>query len=185
MKDTARKAFYAMLGAPIVAYKKSVALGNRVTDAARHDFDEAAQEGEGVAKKVTSTSLADEIGARVDLEGIQDRVEKLRDQLEDALSQWRDNFRPGDADRVEKPATKPAPATKAAPAKPAPKTTAKKPAAKTTAKKPAATATKKPAAKTTAKKPAATATKKPAAKTTARKPAAKTTAKKPAATATK
>lgn len=143
MIQTAEKVFYAMVGAPVVAYDRTMAMSGKFVEFARTDYEDAVKEGEKVAHKVRTTNLADEIGSRVDLETMQNRVEKLRDQLEDALAQWRENFTPGDAEAVSKPA-------------PAAKPAAKKPAAKTTAaKKPA---TKKPAAK-------ASAAKKPATKT--------------------
>ena len=76
----------------------------------------------------------------MDFDQIQEQVGKLREQLDDMLSNWRSSFRPA-TEKVEpvKAAAKPAAAKTT--------TAAKKPAAKTTtaAKKPAA-----PKASTTA-----------------------------------
>ena len=187
-----KKAFYAAVGAPMVTMKRagdalkelSDKLTDRVGDAsdklteeARKEFDMWAEEGEKLVNKLSEQKVVEDLSARVDLDEIQERVGKLRDQLEDILTSWRESFAPGDV--VEKPEVKVVkkPAAKTAAAKkPAAKTAAaKKPAAKTAAaKKPAAktAAAKKPAAKTApAKKPAAKkpATKKPAAKATASK----------------
>jgi len=179
-----KKAFYAAVGAPMVTMKRTgdalKELSDKLTDRvgelsdkftgdARKEFDLWADEGEKLVSKVSEQKVVEDLSARVDLDEIQERVGKLRDQLEDILSSWRESFAPGD--EVEKPVVK-------VEKKPA----AKKPAAKTAAaKKPAAkkttAAAKKPAAKTApAKKPATKkpATKKPAAK----KPAAKKTASK-------
>jgi hypothetical protein len=182
-----KKAFYAAVGAPMVTMKRagdalkelSDKLTDRVGDAsdklteeARKEFDMWAEEGEKLVSKLSEQKVVEDLSARVDLDEIQERVGKLRDQLEDILTSWRESFAPGDV--VEKPEVKVVkkPAAKTAAAK---KPAAKKPAAKTAAaKKPAAktAAAKKPAAKTApAKKPAAKkpATKKPAAKATASK----------------
>ncbi len=150
-------AAYALLGAPVWAAKKLGEMTSDLGDATKREFDEWVKEGEKLAKRLSDANMVDELSERMDLDQIQDQVEKLRDQLESVLGNWRDSFK--------------------AEAKPA----AKKPAA--AAKKPAA---KKPATKTpAAKKPAAKkpAARKPAAKktTTARKPAAK----KPATAAKK
>ena len=188
----AKKALYAAVGGPMVTVKRAGEqlkelsdkltdrfgeVSDKLTDDARKEFDLWADEGEKMVNKLSEQKVVEDLSARVDMDEIQERVGKLRDQLEDILSSWRDSFAPHD--EVEKPVVevekKPA-AKKPAAKKPA----AKKPAAKTApAKKPA---TKKPATKktatTAAKKPAAkkttTAAKKPAAK----KPATKATASK-------
>ena len=76
----------------------------------------------------TVEEFVEDMGAKMDFDQIQEQVGKLREQLDDMLSNWRSSFRPA--------------TEKAEPVKPAAKkaTTAKKPAAKktTTAKKPAA-----------------------------------------------
>ena len=146
-----KNAAYALLGAPVWAAKKLSEMTGDLGDATRREYDEWVKEGEKLAKRLSDTSMVDELSERMDLDQIQDQVEKLRDQLESVLGNWRESFKTD-----SKPAAK-APAAK----KPA----AKKPAAKAPAtKKPA---TRKPAAKKTttakapaAKKPAATAAKK-------------------------
>jgi hypothetical protein len=167
-----KKAFYAAVGAPMVTMKRAgEALrelsdkltdrvgdaGDKLTEEARKEFDMWAEEGEKLVSKLSEQKVVEDLSARVDLDEIQERVGKLRDQLEDILSSWRESFAPGD--EVEKPEVK----------------VVKKPAAKTAAaRKP--TAKTAPAKKPAAKKPAA---KKPAAKTAAaKKPAAKTAASK-------
>ena len=187
----AKKALYAAVGGPMVTVKRAGEqlkelsdkltdrfgeVSDKLTDDARKEFDLWADEGEKLVNKLSEQKVVEDLSARVDIDEIQERVGKLRDQLEDILSSWRESFAPHD--EVEKPAVEveKKPAAKKPVAK---KTTtaAKKPAAKTApAKKPA---TKKPATKKTA----ATAAKKPVAKkttTAAKKPAAK----KPATTAT-
>lgn len=149
-----RKAAYALIGAPVWAAKKISEFSADMGDATRREFEAWVKEGEKLAKRLSDGKMVEELSERVDLDQIQDQVEKLRDQLEGVLGNWRESFRAEPAEK--KPAAKKPAARKPAAKKPA----AKKPAAK----KPAA---KKPAAK----KPAA---KKPAA----RKPAAKTTAAK-------
>jgi hypothetical protein len=155
-KDLATKTIYAAIGAPVVfgkkikTYYESVSdLGPKMADGAQHTFDEWATEGEKFTKSLQDTSVVEEVQSRVDLDKVQDRVEKLRDQLETSMTTWREGFAPAGKPEEEAPAAKKAPAKKA-------------PAAKTTAKK--APAKKAPAAKTTAKKapankPAATASK--------------------------
>ncbi len=151
-----RKAAYALIGAPVWAAKRLAELTSDLGDISRREMQEWIKEGERITKRLSDKKVVEELSERVDLEQIQDQVERLRDQLESVLGSWRDSFRP------VKPAAKKPAARKPATRKPA----AKKPAAK----KPAA---KKPAATPAAKKPAA---KKPAAKIpAARKPAAKKT----------
>jgi hypothetical protein len=152
---TAKKMLYASIGMPVVATKKAREMADKATDfstkmvsEARDQYDELAKEGEKATKELRNGSMVEELQERLDLDNIQTQVEKLRDQLESALVNWRESFAP------------------AAPAKPA--TAAKKPVAKATVKKAPA---KKPAAKATVKKA-------PAKKAPAKKPAAKATVKK-------
>ncbi len=135
-----RKAAYALIGAPVWAAKKLTEMTSDVGDVTRREFDAWVKEGEQLAKRLSDGKMVEEWSERVDLDQIQEQVEKLRDQLEGVLGSWRENFRTDD-----KPAAEPA-AKKPAARKPA----TKKPAAgKPAAKKPAAekTATKKPTAK--------------------------------------
>lgn len=136
--EDGKKAAYALIGAPVWAAKKITEMTTDVGDATKREFDAWVEEGEKLAKRLSDKNMVEELSERMDLDQIQDQVEKLRDQLEGVLGNWRDSFR--------------------ADAKPAPKPAAKAPAKKAPAKKPAA---RKPAAKKpAAKKPAA---KKPAA----------------------
>ena len=190
IKEDARKAMFAAVGAPVLVGKTvSEKLTTRFSDAntkasdfrakflkdARSEFEKWAAEGESLVKKLQDGEALEDLTQRVDVDQFQQQVGKLRTQLEDIIESWRSNFMP-DSERATKVTIEvdEAPKTAAKPA--AKKPAAKKPAAKTAAK-PAA---KKPAAKTAAK-PAA---KKPAAKPAAKKPAAKTAAKPAAKTTT-
>ena len=164
------KALYAAVGAPVVASRRAKGLGTKVAgygtkvaDGFSTRYTEWAVEGEDVTKHLQERGVVEDFQEKVDLEHLQERVGKLRDQLEHTMVQWRESFTP---------ATKPV----------APKATeTPKTATKTTAK--ATTSKPKPVAKKTtttkkaaAKKPAA---KKPAAKkTTAPAAASKATADK-------
>ncbi len=157
-KAIATKALYAAVGAPVVAIRllteysdKMMEKGTQLTGAAKSQFDTLAEEGEKFATGLRDSDMVDDIQEFVSVDQIQDTVGKLREQLESALSNWRDSFTP---ETAAKPAAKKAaakPAAKKAAAKPAAKKTAAKPAAKKTAAKPAA---KKTAAKPAAKKAA-------------------------------
>ena len=139
-KEVAKKTAYAAVGAPVVVARKVKELSSKVMTEAQDQIDEYAAEGEKVTKQLKDRNVVEELEHRMNIDKVQDRVEQLRDQLENTLNNWRESFAP----EAEK-----APATK-------------KPATKATAKKPA---TKKPATKAAAKKPAA---KKTAAKTPAK-----------------
>ncbi|HKZ30219.1 MAG TPA: hypothetical protein VJ482_11375 [Acidimicrobiia bacterium] len=162
MVNTTKKVLYAAVGAPVVAARKLservTEMSGKLTEGLGKEYDLWAKEGEKVVTKITDRTAVEEfvedIGARVDFDQIQEHVGKLREQLDDMLSNWRSSFRPT--------------TEKAQPVVPAAKATtaAKKPAVKkttTAAKKPAVkkttTAAKKQAvqeAVTAAKKPAAT-----------------------------
>ena len=161
-----KKALYAAVGAPMVAMKRAGDalkelsekltdrvgdMGEKLTGDARKEFELWAEEGEKLVSKISEQKVVEDLSARVDLDEIQERVGKLRDQLEDILSSWRESFSPGEV--VEKPvvevaAKRPATKTAAAAAETAP---ARKPAAKKPATKTTTTAAKKPAARTAAK----------------------------------
>jgi len=162
MVNTTKKVLYAAVGAPVVAARKLservTEMSGKLTEDLGKEYDLWAKEGEKVVTRITDRTAVEEfvedIGARVDFDQIQEHVGKLREQLDDMLSNWRSSFRPT--------------TEKAQPVVPAAKATtaAKKPAVKkttTAAKKPAVkkttTAAKKQAvqeAVTAAKKPAAT-----------------------------
>ncbi len=183
-----KKYLYAAVGAPVVAAKAAQSKAetirtrlNKNVDSlskdAQKQLDEWVKEGETLIGRLGESPAIDEISERVDLDQVQEQVSKLRDQLEDLLATWRNNFRPGTKLEVEVSLTeteKPAPAKTTGTKATSTSTGAKTASAGTAAKKPAA---KKPAAKKpAAKKPAA---KKPAAKKpAAKKPAAKATSSK-------
>jgi hypothetical protein len=146
-KELATKAFYAAVGAPVVAvrrvaeYRKTLAeYGDKVSDRAQERFDEAAAEGEKVTKQIKDGKVLEELQDRVDLDKVQERVEHFRDQLESALQNWRESITSEESGEKKKAAAKPA--AKKAPVKKA----AAKPAAK---KAPVKKAAAKPAAKKT------------------------------------
>ena len=157
-KKAMQRTAYAAVGAPFVVGRKLRGFGSRIVEDAQTQYDEYADEGEKLTKQLRERNVVEEIEHRIHIDKVQDRVEQLRDQLENTLNSWRESFVP--EEEPKKPAAK----------KPA----AKKPAAT----KEAATAAKPAAKKPAAKKPAA---KKPAATkeaATAAKPAAKAGASK-------
>lgn len=164
--DTATKTAYAAVGAPVVVGRKIVEMSTKAMKAARSEFDTWAAEGTKVTKQIKDRDMVGDL--KDELDQIQGRVGKLREQLEDVLVTWRDNFVPGTEEPQKVAETKPA--AKAATTKAA---STKSTASKTAAKKSTST---KSAPKTAAKKPAAkksTSTKSTASKTAAKKPAAK------------
>ncbi len=157
-REFATKAFYAAVGAPVITGRmlrdygtKVVEFSNKWADEAQSQYDEFADEGKKVTTKLRDRNMVEELQSRMDLEKVQDRVEQLRDQLEGALSSWRESFTPEEAKK--EPAAKEPAKTTAAKKAPAKKAPAKKAPAKTTAAK-KAPAKKAPAKTTAAKKPA-------------------------------
>lgn len=156
------KALYAAVGAPVVAGRRAKGIGTKVAgygtkvaDGFSTRYTEWAVEGEDVTKHLQERRVVEDFQEKVDLEHLQERVGKLRDQLEHTMVQWRESFTPATKPAAPKQAEKPKPA-----AKPAAKATASKPKPKSAAKKTTttkqATAKKQPAAKkSAAKKPAA------------------------------
>ncbi len=141
MAGSSKKTAYAVMGAPVVAGRRIADYAGKVGKTMQKEFDAWVAEGERLSGELREAKLVSEIKERVDFDQLQDRVEKLKDQLEDVLTNWRETFTPGgDTEEIEEP-------------KVAEKPAAQKPAAKPAAKK---AATKKPAAKKpAAKKPAA------------------------------
>ncbi|MCH7669923.1 MAG: hypothetical protein IIC71_12100 [Acidobacteria bacterium] len=176
----ATKAFYAAIGAPVVAVRllseysdKMMEAGNKLTGAAKSQFETLAEEGEKFASELRSSDMADDIQEFVSVDQIQDTVGKLREQLESALTSWRETFNPDGPVKVKTTRAKTAKpaATKTATRKPATKAKATRPATKTST----ARSTSKATAKKTASRPAA---KKAANKTAKKTPAAKASANK-------
>ncbi|MBT8214144.1 MAG: hypothetical protein KJP12_02890 [Acidimicrobiia bacterium] len=170
-RKVAKKAMFALVGAPVVAGRFITETSTKLAKEARSQYNDFAAEGKKVTKQMQDTNVIEEISERVegisdrvDLEQIQGRVDKLRDRLEDVLTEWRESFA---ASRPETTTARVSAAAKKAPAKKAPakKAVAKKaPAKKAPVKK--ATAKKAPAKKAPAKKA-------PAKTASARKPAAR------------
>jgi hypothetical protein len=175
------KAGYALLGAPVWIARRFMDLTTDLTKAAREEVSEWADdnddlteawaaEGEKIASRFSD---GPEMFTNIDMSQIQESVQKVQDQVEELIGNWRDAMTGDDkptTTAVRKPAAKAVESKSAAKKPAAKKAPAKKPAAKKApAKKPAAK--KAPAKKPAAKKAPA---KKAAAKTTAtRKPAAK------------
>lgn len=136
-KEVVKKSAYVAVGAPVVVARKVKEFGSKVVADAQSQIDSYAAEGEKVTKQLKDRNVVEELEHRMNIDKVQDRVEHLRDQLENTLNNWRESFAPEAEKKAEEP--KKAPAAR--------KTTTKKaPAAKkTTAKK--APAAKKPAAK--------------------------------------
>ena len=142
-KQLVTKAAYAAVGAPVVIGRRIKDLGVKVADQTQAQYEVFADEGAKVAKQLQKRNVVEELEQRIHLDKVQDRVEKLRDQLEQTLHSWRDSFVPGEAESGETAATD-------AVAKEAPeKTPATKPATKAKAKK--APAKSRPAGKPAAK----------------------------------
>jgi len=100
----ARKAAYAVAGAPVVVGRRLASYGGKMGDGLRHDIEASIDEGEKLAARLRDRRVVEEIRERMDVDHLQDRVERLRDQLEDVLAHWRENFRPHED---ESPATAP------------------------------------------------------------------------------
>ncbi|MEA2002287.1 MAG: hypothetical protein U9N84_10455 [Actinomycetota bacterium] len=152
-KEMMAKTAYAAVGAPIVVGRKVKDFGSQFMSGAQTRFDGYATEGEKATKHLKDRNVVEELEHRMNIDKVQDRVEQLRDQLENTLANWRESFTP-ETEAAKTAAKKPV--AKKAPAK----ATAKKaPAKKAAAKK--APAKKAPAKKTPAKKtPAEVATSK-------------------------
>ncbi|NQV06656.1 hypothetical protein HQ535_08895 [bacterium] len=140
LAGTAKKAGYAAMGAPMVATRRIASLAGKVGDGAAKEFEAWVEEGEKLTGQLRDRKVVDELKDKVDFDHLQGRVEKLRDQLEDVLANWRETFIPHNEEEkkeeVKKPAAKATAAKKPATKAAATKTTATKPAAtKTTASK--------------------------------------------------
>ena len=131
LTDTSKKAAYAVVGAPVVAGRRIADYAGKVGKTLQKEFEAWVVEGERLSGEVRDAKLVTEIKERVDFDQLQGRVEKLKDQLEEVLTNWRETFKPGqDKSGAEEPKV----AKKAATKKPA----TKKPAAKKAAAKKAA-----------------------------------------------
>lgn len=150
-KEMAKKTAYATVGAPVVVARKMKDFGTKMVSDAQTQIDVYAKEGEKMTKQLKERNVVEELEHRMNIDKVQDRVEQLRDQLENTLANWRESFAPDEAPK--KAPAKKAPAKTTAKKAPAKKAPAKKAPAKITAKKaPAKTAAKKTPAKAGASK---------------------------------
>jgi len=155
-KENVTKTFYAVIGAPMVAGRKMKEFGTDLFIATSvDDLEAAGREVTGSIKEskvieqiqdgveqIQESKVVEQIQEKVDVDQFQEKVEVLREQLETALHNWREQFTPG----VAAPKPVKVEVEKASPKK----TTAKKTTPKkTTAKK---TTTPKAAAKKTTPK---------------------------------
>ena len=163
-KENVKKAFYAAVGAPMVTGRKFKEFStNLFTETSFGDLEAAGREVTGAIREskvveqiqesvdlIQEANVVEQIQVKVDVDQFQERVEVLREQLETALHNWREQFTPGVAGprpvKVEVEAETPAPKKKTTK-----KTTVKPTAKKTTPKK---TTPKTQAKKTTPKKSA-------------------------------
>ncbi len=129
-------AFYATIGAPVLVGRKLVEVGGKAVVAVRDGVEASTIEGRTVADKFGDGSMVEELNTRLEVD---ERVGKLRDQVEGVVEKWREGFQADKKAEAKKPAAKST--AKKAPAKKAPtkKAAAKKPTAKSTAKKAPAT----------------------------------------------
>jgi hypothetical protein len=96
LKDGAGKAAHAVVGAPVVVARRLSSYGGKVGEGIREELDAYIAEGEQLLERLRERDVVEDIKERVDLENLQDRVERLRDQLEEVLANWRESFRPHD-----------------------------------------------------------------------------------------
>jgi hypothetical protein len=96
-----KKAAYAAMGAPVVASRHLGRLSGKARKGARREFEKWVAEGERMTAELRQGKVVDEIKEKVDFDHLQGRVEKLRDQLEDVLANWRATFKPEKADVAE------------------------------------------------------------------------------------
>ena len=142
-KDSASKALYAAIGAPVVTGRKIKDLGSRLASDYASTVDEWADAGRRLTGQVKESKVVEQVQNRVDVEQLQVQVEKLRDQLESVLSNWREQFVPATKSAPPEPVRVEDEPAEAATGEPAVKSATKKPAAKAETKKPAAKLTPK------------------------------------------
>ncbi|HEX5631281.1 MAG TPA: hypothetical protein VFY15_06455 [Acidimicrobiia bacterium] len=92
-----KRAAYAAVGAPVVAGRKLGKLSCAWRQGAKTEFEKWVAEGERMTADVRQGKVVGEIKEKVDFDHLQGRVEKLRDQLEDVLANWRATFKPDKA----------------------------------------------------------------------------------------
>lgn len=98
LADGGKKAAFAAVGAPVVAGKRIADLAGKGWSALQKEFEAWVAEGERLSGEVREGKVVTELKERMDFDQLQGRVEKLKDQLEDVLTNWRETFKPGDAE---------------------------------------------------------------------------------------
>ena len=122
LTDTGKKAAFAAVGAPVIAGRRIADYAGKVGKSLQKEFEAWVAEGERLSGEVRDAKLVTDIKERVDFDQLQGRVEKLKDQLEDVLTNWRETFKPGqDKPEAEEPKAAKKPAAKAAAKRPAAK----------------------------------------------------------------
>jgi len=96
--ESSKKAAYAVMGAPVVAGRRIADYAGKIGKSLQSELDAWITEGERLSGELREGRVATELKERVDLDRLQGRVEKLKDQLEDVLTNWKETFRPGDGD---------------------------------------------------------------------------------------
>ena len=94
--DTSKKAAFAVMGAPVVAGRRIADYAGKVGKGLQKELEAWVTEGERLSGEMRDGKVVTEIKERVDLDQLQGRVEKLKDQLEDVLTNWRETFKPGE-----------------------------------------------------------------------------------------
>lgn len=156
-KENVKRAFYTAVGAPMVTGRKFKEFGTSLfAETSLDDLENAGRELTGAIRDsrmveqiqesvelIQEANVIEQIQVRVDREQFQERVELLREQLETALHNWREQFTPSVAGpkpvKVEVETEEPAPK----------KTTPRKTAARKTTPKSTTAAAKKTAPKKT------------------------------------
>jgi predicted metal-dependent phosphoesterase TrpH len=96
-----KKAAYAAVGAPVVAVKHVSRMSGSWRKSAKREFEKWVTEGERMTSEIRQGKVVGEIKEKVDFDHLQGRVEKLRDQLEEVLANWRTTFKPDKAAEPE------------------------------------------------------------------------------------
>jgi len=110
--------------------KRIAEMTGEFSDVARRELEVWVKQGERIAKRINDRNLIEELSSKVDMDQIQGQVERLRDQLEGVIANWRSSFRPEKSHAPARKQPAPSPASK-----PAKKPAKRRPAAKTATKK--------------------------------------------------
>lgn len=102
---------YAVIGAPITIARKVINTAETrcrelIDDAGRPIDDERiaewADEGKKIISNLTNSDLVDDVAGKMDIDGARTQVSKLRDQLEEMLTNWRNSFEPETSEQSSK-----------------------------------------------------------------------------------